>query len=94
MPLARFCTSISEKSIAGAAAETGTFPDSAPHIPLKTSIVSPVSMMLLSASSGVPTISTPRTNWSGRPSGIDAPDHDRQHRKACGEARPVSVNPP
>ena len=40
---ARFCTSISEKSIAGAAAATGTLPDSAPHIPLKTSIFSPVS---------------------------------------------------
>ena len=39
---ARFCTSISENSIAGAAAETGTLPDSAPHTPLNTSVLSPV----------------------------------------------------
>ena len=33
---ARFCTSISEKSIAGATAATGTCPLSAPQTPLKT----------------------------------------------------------
>src|SRR5258708_6915016 len=67
-PCAIFCTSISEKSMAGAAAETGTAPDSAPHSPLNTSIFSPVSTMRLSAASGVPMISTPRTSSSGRPS--------------------------
>src|SRR5216684_6643459 len=63
-PCAIFCTSISEKSMAGAAAETGTAPDSAPHSPLNTSIFSPVSTMRLSAASGVPMISTPRTSSS------------------------------
>src|SRR4029077_7754085 len=53
---ARFCTSISEKSIAGAAAETGTLPDSAPQTPLNTSVFSPVISVRLSAASGVPTM--------------------------------------
>src|ERR1700691_4271938 len=69
VPLARFWTSISEKSIAGAAAATGIWPDSAPQIPLNTWSVSPVSMIVLSERSGVPTMSTPRTSSSGRPSG-------------------------
>jgi hypothetical protein len=56
---ARFCTSISENSIAGAAAETGTLPDSAPHTPLNTSVFSPVISIRLSAASGVPTILHP-----------------------------------
>ena len=40
-PCAFFCTSISENSIAGADAETGTHPDSAPQIPLNTSTLFP-----------------------------------------------------
>src|SRR5580700_6334226 len=65
----RFWTSISLKSIAGAEADTGTLPDSAPQIPLKTSVLSPVNKIRFNEASGVPTMSTPRTNWSGRPSG-------------------------
>ena len=65
---ARFCTSISEKSIAGATAETGTLPLSAPQTPLNTCCSSPVETIRVKAASGVPTISTPRTNSSGRPS--------------------------
>src|ERR1700735_81713 len=68
VPRRRFCTSISENSMAGAAAATGICPDSAPHIPLKTCIVSPVTIILFRESSGVPTMSTPRTSSSGRPS--------------------------
>src|ERR1035438_2963394 len=63
-----FCTSTSENNMAGAAAATGTEPDSAPQTPLKTSVFSPVSRMRFNAASGVPTISTPRTSSSGRPS--------------------------
>src|SRR5580700_782852 len=66
---ARFCTSMSEKSMAGAAADTGTEPDSAPQIPLKTALLSPVTKMRCMAASGVPTMSTPRTSSSGRSSG-------------------------
>lgn len=33
-----FCTSICEISTAGDIAETGTMPDSAPHMPLNTAI--------------------------------------------------------
>ena len=36
------CTSISETSNAGAMADTGTLPDSAPQMPLKTDILSEV----------------------------------------------------
>src|SRR3984957_9638258 len=61
-PYFRFCTSISEKSIAGAAAETGTLPDSAPQIPLNTLVVSPVAAIWVKTVRGVPTISTPRTS--------------------------------
>ena len=42
VPCACFCVSISLTSIAGATALTGTVPDSAPHYPLKTSLLSPV----------------------------------------------------
>ena len=55
--------------MAGAAAATGTEPDSAPHSPLKTSVFCPVRIIRFKAFSGVPMISTPRTSWSGRPSG-------------------------
>src|ERR1700756_1086587 len=65
---ARFCPWISENSIAGPAAATGTCPDSAPQTPLNTSVVSPVTTMRFMAESGVPTISMPRTSSSGRPS--------------------------
>ena len=49
-------------------AESGTVPDSAPHSPLNTSLVSPVARMRFMAASGVPTMLTPRTSSSGRPS--------------------------
>ena len=52
-----------------ATALTGMLPDSAPQIPLKTLGVSPVASMWFKTVSGVPTISTPRTSSSGRPSG-------------------------
>src|ERR1700732_5344849 len=67
-PYFRFWTSISVNSIAGAAADTGTLPDSAPQIPLKTLVVSPVAAIRDNTVSGVPTISTPRTSLSGLPS--------------------------
>src|SRR6202035_4632389 len=54
---ARFCTSISENSIAGATAATGTLPLSAPHTPLNTCCSSPVVRMRVNAANGVPTIS-------------------------------------
>ena len=53
----------------GETPDTGTQPDSAPQVPLKTPSSSPVSRILLKLVRGVPTISTPRTNWSGLPSG-------------------------
>ena len=56
------------QSMAGATALTGTVPDSAPHSPLKTSLLSPVARMRFIAASGVPTMLTPRTSSSGRPS--------------------------
>src|SRR5262249_4141837 len=64
----RFCTSISENSMAGATAATGTAPDSAPQIPSKTAALSPVIRIPFIAVNGVPTMSTPRTSSSGRPS--------------------------
>jgi hypothetical protein len=64
-----FWTSISVIKMAGAEAETGTEPDYAPQYPLKVSMVSPVATILVSETSGVPTMSTPRTSSSGRPSG-------------------------
>src|SRR5207248_4564229 len=66
--LAFFSISISETRIAGATAETGTLPDSAPQYPLKTSGLSEVARMLEKLASGVPTMSAPRTSSSGRPS--------------------------
>src|SRR5262249_15885055 len=89
-----FCTSSSEVRIAGEAAETGTEPDSAPQYPLKTSGVSPVATILVSAASGVPTMSTPRTSSSGRPSGKTLYTTSGKTWKACGCPRPVKVNPP
>ena len=68
VPCAWRCVSIWLTSIAGATALTGMLPDSAPHIPLKISCLSPVARMLLSAACGVPTMLTPRTSSSGRPS--------------------------
>src|SRR5580704_574463 len=62
------CVSISLTSMAGATALTGTVPDSAPHSPLKTSGLSLVAMMRFMAARGVPTMLTPRTSSSGRPS--------------------------
>jgi hypothetical protein len=50
-------------------AETGTFPDSAPQIPLNTARFSEVARMLAKLASGVPTMLTPRISSSGRPSG-------------------------
>jgi hypothetical protein len=41
VPCACFCVSISLTSMAGATALTGIVPDSAPHSPLKTSLLSP-----------------------------------------------------
>src|SRR6267142_2251362 len=93
-PCAIFCTSISENSIAGAAAETGTAPDSAPHSPLNTSIFSPVSTMRLSAASGVPMISTPRTSSSGRPSAYIFHTISGMIWNAWGMLRRVRVKPP
>lgn len=52
----------------GETAETGTHPDSAPQVPLKTASSSPVQMIWEKQESGVPTMSTPRTSSSGRPS--------------------------
>src|ERR1700719_746294 len=68
LPCARFCTSISLNSIAGATADTGTLPLSAPQTPLNTCCVSPVVIIRVNAASAVPTMSTPRTSSSGRPS--------------------------
>jgi hypothetical protein len=48
-----------EVRIAGADAETGTEPDSAPQYPLKTSGVSPVATIFVNDAKGVPTMSTP-----------------------------------
>ena len=62
------CVSISLTSMAGATALTGMVPDSAPHSPLKTSLLSPVATMRFMAARGVPTMLTPRTSSSGRPS--------------------------
>ena len=67
-PYFRFWTSISENRMAGAAADTGTLPDSALQMPLKTLVVSPVATISVNTVSGVPTMSTPRTSSSGRPS--------------------------
>ena len=63
-----FWTSTSLTSNAGAEADTGTPPLSAPQMPLNTSIWSPVITMRLKAVSGVPIRSTPRTSSGGRPS--------------------------
>ncbi len=60
--------SISLTSMAGATALTGMLPDSAPQTPLKMSCLSPVATMRFSAACGVPTMLTPRTSSSGRPS--------------------------
>src|ERR1700722_8050739 len=68
VPCACRCVSIALTSIAGATALTGTVPLSAPHSPLKMSWWSLVTRMLFSAACGVPTMLTPRTNSSGRPS--------------------------
>ena len=55
-PYFLFWTSISENSMAGAAADTGTRPDSAPQMPLKTLVVSPVAAISVNTVSGVPTM--------------------------------------
>ena len=68
VPCAWRCVSISLTSMAGATALTGMLPDSAPQMPLKMSWWSPVARMPLSAACGVPTMETPRTSSSGRPS--------------------------
>ena len=67
-PLRRFSTSISVTRRLGETAETGHQPDSAPHVPLNTSVSSAALMILLKLVSGVPTMSTPRTISSGVPS--------------------------
>ncbi len=67
--------------MAGAAAETATPPDSAPHTPLKTEEVSPVTRMRPMAASGVPTISTPLHQFIGAAIGIHAPYHDGKNLK-------------
>ncbi len=54
--------------MAGATADTGTLPDSAPHMPLKTSALFEVARILAKAARGVPTMSAPRIISSGRPS--------------------------
>src|ERR1700740_1257544 len=79
-----FCTSISEIKMAGAAAATGTDPDSAPQYPLNTSIVSPVATIFVRETRGVPTISTPRTNSSRRPSANTLYTTRGCTWKACG----------
>src|SRR5260370_12033294 len=71
----RFCTSISENSMAGAAAVTGTEPDSAPHTPLKTSVVFPLAAMRVSAANGRPPKSPPPPNPPLRPPAQPPPPH-------------------
>ena len=79
--------------MAGATALTGTVPDSAPHSPLKTSLLSPVARMRFMAASGVPTMLTPRTSSSGRPSTYTRYTTSGMTWKACGELRVVTAKP-
>src|SRR6202040_3787386 len=89
-----FWISMSETSKAGETADTGTLPDSAPQYPLKTSSLSDVATILEKLDSGVPTISTPRTNSSGRPSAYTRYTITGITLNACSPARCVVVNPP
>ena len=79
--------------MAGATALTGTVPDSAPHSPLNTSLLSPVATIRFIAASGVPTMLTPRTSSSGRPSTYTRQTTSGITWKACGELRVVTANP-
>ena len=72
-----FCTSTSLTSSSGDEADTGTLPLSAPHMPLKTSILSLAAMNLPKAASGVPMRSTPRTSSGAPVVGVDAVDEIR-----------------
>mgnify|MGYP007098394924 CR=1 FL=1 len=63
-----FSISICSTRMLGEIAETGTDPDSAPHVPLKTAGSSPAQRIFEKQVSGVPTMSTPRTS-SGSPRG-------------------------
>ena len=63
-----FCVSILLTYRAGEIAETGTLPEDAPQLPLKTPEVSPEASILENMASGVPTNCTPLTNSSSLPS--------------------------
>ena len=78
--------------MAGADAETGTEPDSAPQYPLKVSIVSPVATIFVSETRGVPTMSTPRTSSIGAAVRVHFVNDQRLHLKrlrlaAAGERK-------
>jgi hypothetical protein len=75
----------------GLTADTGTSPDSAPHIPLKIPGSSPVATIVSNAAIGVPTMSTPRTSSSGRPSAQMRYTSSGITLNACGPERSVIV---
>ncbi len=88
-----FCTSISEISMAGAAAATGTEPDSAPQYPLNTSIWSPVAMILVSETRAVPDNIHAAHELIGAVIGVDFVNHERLHLKGLRLASPGEGKP-
>ena len=72
---------MSQNSIAGAAADTGTLPDSAPHTPLNTLVVSPVAAICVNTVSGRADNIDASHQLVGTPIRINSPHHDRQHLK-------------
>jgi len=78
---------------AGDTADTGTHPDSAPHMPLNTATRSSAATIFENVVSGVPMKSTPRTS-SSRPSGYTRYTITGITLKALGMNRMVRVKPP
>ena len=78
----------------GDEAETGTHPDSAPQVPLKTASSSAAPRIRSRDASGVPTMSTPRSTSSGLPSGKTRQTRSGSSLKDCGMNDCVIVKPP
>ena len=94
MPLFFFCTSISENSIAGAAADTGTCPDSAPQTPLNTcKFVAGENNVVQRKQRRADDVHA--AHQFVRPAvRIHAPHHHRNHLKGLRQRALVSVKPP
>jgi hypothetical protein len=77
----------------GDTAETGTQPDSAPQLPLKTAASSPVARIWKTGERRADDIDAAH-KFIFAPVGINPIDDDGQNLNACGPPRAVVVKPP